>query len=81
MATAVWKRVRAWAGGLGTLRRMAARVCSFHSRAAEGAAEAGKGLRERRAMVPRGRRRREIMARGAWCRDWGDDSVEVVWKP
>lgn len=44
---------------------MAARVCSFHSRAAEGAAEAGKGLRERRARVPRGRRRREFMARGA----------------
>lgn len=60
---------------------MAARVCSFHSRAAEGAAEAGKGLRVRRAMVPMGRMRREIMARGARGRDWGDDSVEGVWKP
>ena len=60
---------------------MAERVCSFHSRAAEGAAEAGKVLRVRRAMVPRGRRRREFMARGAGGGDWGDDSVAGVGKP
>jgi len=59
---------------------MAARVCSFHSRAAEGAAEAGKGLRERRASELRGRRRREFMARGVGAeigrriafRGWGN---------